>query len=123
MEREIILKLFSEGNFSIDRDKVEWINNLAYGLINYYESTNLANNVNDIEFYENVVLSVEEEYVGISIGATGNNGTNLLYITLDASVNDDFKTLSNCDYSSDEGEEIEDDYNDDDEDWDDENGE
>ena len=61
MEQNIIKNLFSEGLFEILADSTPWTNMWADELVDYYEGTNLANNINDIEFDDEGEEGEEEE--------------------------------------------------------------
>lgn len=95
MEQNIIKNLFSEGQFEILADSISWISAWADELVNFYEGTNLANNINDIEFSDDIYINVEDGEIGITFTGEGNDYNNVIYVYLTATVNNDFNTLSN----------------------------
>lgn len=107
MEQNIIKNLFSEGQFEILADSISWISAWADELVNFYECTNLANNINDIEFSDDIYVNVEDGEIGIIFAGEGNDYNNVIYVYLTATVNNDFNTLSNFNYDTETGDAIE----------------
>jgi len=106
MEQDIIKNLFSEGCFDISIDNIApWIKDWVDELVDYYCGTNLANNINDIEFL-NITIIVEDGEIGVILGAEGNDGEYQKYIYLTASVGDN-SILYNFNYDIETGDAIE----------------
>lgn len=107
MEKDNIKQLFSEGSFEIIADTIPWINAWADKLVDFYAGTNLANNINNIEFIEEITIIVEDGEIGVSYQGTGDDGEYQKFVYLTATVNNDFITLSGFDYDTETGDAIE----------------
>ncbi len=115
MEQDIIEKLFTENSFEATT-AIPWIKKLTYQLIDYYSGTNLANNIFDIMFTDEVSINAEDGEVGITYYAVGDDGEYEKYVYITASVSNDFETLSNFDYDVETGDAIDTDDEEEDED-------